>query len=116
MLEKLSQFASDLNRKGVPIPTFRDPVTGKGSLSATMMIISHMAAIVLLLGKVTKVVGDVDYSNVLWLLGLTSSLYAGRKYQKNGKDMSIGESIGQPTAVEAPSEPSEGVDNAGTSK
>jgi hypothetical protein len=38
-----------------------------------------------LAGKITKVIGDVDYSNVLWLLGLTGGMYLGRKFQA-GKD------------------------------
>lgn len=91
LLNKLKDFANSANKDGIPVPTCRDPFTGRGSVTFTMVVISFGAAIALLLGKVTKVVGEVDYSNVLWLLGICLSAYLGRKFQGNGKDISIGE-------------------------
>jgi hypothetical protein len=71
------------------MPLLRDNKTGKGSYTLTMFWMSFNLSIILLAGKVTKLVGDVDYSNVLWLLGLTGSFYLGRKIQGDGKKMTI---------------------------
>jgi hypothetical protein len=109
MIDKLKELMSNMNSKGIPIPLARDPKSGSGSLTFTMAVVSFGICIVLLGGKVTKLVGNVDYDNALWLLGLTLSTYLGRQFQKNGKQMSMG-------TVSDPQTPTVGGDNAGTSK
>lgn len=89
LIEKVKQVLSDANQSGVPVPTVRDPQTGKGSFTATMLVISFGASVLLLLGKITHYVGDVEYANVLWLLGISLSAYLGRKFQTKVKDISI---------------------------
>lgn len=86
---KIKEYLLKMNQDGVPLPMLKDPKTGKGSVTLTMMWISFNVSILALAGKVTKILGGVDYSDTLWLLGLTSSLYLGRKIQKNGKDFTI---------------------------
>mgnify|MGYP003350869484 CR=1 FL=1 len=83
MFERIKQVILSANEVGIPIPLLRDNNTGKGSYTLTMFWISFNLAILLLAGKVTKVIGDVDYSNVLWLLGITGGLYLGRKTQQS---------------------------------
>lgn len=85
MIEKLKNLFNTMNQKGIPVPMLRDPKTGLATLTGTMFWISFNVAILTLAGKLSKVLGDVDYSNVLWLLGITGSLYLGRKFQA-GKD------------------------------
>jgi len=92
-MDKIKQFFNDMNQKGIPVPMARDPKSGQGSITATMFIMTHVACILLLLGKVTNVVGNVDYSQLLWLYGLTGSFYLGRKISGNGKDITVGESV-----------------------
>lgn len=114
MLEKLEKLISDMNSKGIPVPMARDPKTGVGSITATMVVVSFGVCLILLAGKVTKVIGSVDYDNALWLLGLALSAYLGRQFQKNGKQGSLGGlpgGLGQTTS----SEPQEN-DDAGASK
>jgi|CXWK01.1.fsa_nt_gi hypothetical protein len=86
MLDKFKAAMLRWNEEGLPIPLLRD---GKkqGSYTLTMMVISFNVAIIALFGKVTQLLGDVNYWEVLGLLGLTSGLYVGRKYQvsKDGK-------------------------------
>lgn len=84
-IEKLKQLLLKLNETGIPLPLLRDNATDKGSYTLTMMWVSFNIAILTLAGKVTNLIGDVDYSNVLWLLATTSGLYLGRKFQ-SGKD------------------------------
>ena len=88
-MEKLKLFFSKLNEKGIPIPMIRDPKNGRGSITITMFWVSFNIAILTLAGKVTQVIGDIDYSNVLWLLGLTGGMYLGRKIQGDGKKLTI---------------------------
>jgi hypothetical protein len=77
------QFLNNLNKKGIPLPLLRDPTTSQGSVSLTMMVTSFAICIVTLAGKITKVFGEVEYANCLWLFGICSSLYFGRKLGKN---------------------------------
>jgi hypothetical protein len=87
--QKIKEWLLKMNSEGVPLPMLKDPKTGKGSVTLTMMWISFNVSILALAGKITNLLGGVDYSDTLWLLGLTSSLYLGRKIQKNGKDFTI---------------------------
>jgi hypothetical protein len=72
----------EMNKIGIPLPLLRDPATGQGSVSLTMMVTSFAICIVTLAGKITNYLGEVDYSNCLWLFGICSSLYFGRKVTK----------------------------------
>ena len=89
ILEKLKALAAVANSRGVAIPTVRDPKTGAGSITATLVVVSFGVSVLLLLGKVVHLVGEVDYNNVLWLLGISLSAYIGRKFQTNGKDITL---------------------------
>jgi len=44
-----------------------------------MLVTSFTVCVGTLAGKVTHMIGEVDYSNCLWLFGICSSLYFGRK-------------------------------------
>lgn len=90
MFEQLRNILLRSNDEGIPIPLLRDNKTGKGSYTLTMFWMSFNISILLLAGKVTKLIGDVDYNNVLWLLGLTGGFYLGRKVQgtKDGVNVS----------------------------
>ena len=85
MFEKVKNWLIKMNQEGFPLPTLKDPSTGKGSITLTMFWVSFNIAILTLAGKVVKITGDVQYDNVLWLLGITGSFYLGRKMQA-GKD------------------------------
>ena len=76
------QILNKMNKNGIPLPLLRDPTTSQGSVSLTMMVTSFAICLVTLAGKITKVLGEVDYSNCLWLFGITASLYFGRKLGK----------------------------------
>jgi hypothetical protein len=92
MFEKIKDWMLKMNQEGFPLPMLRDPKTGKGSVTLTMFWISFNVALLTLAGKFTKVLGDVDYSNVLWLFGLTGGMYLGRKFQSSKEGLSVGQS------------------------
>jgi hypothetical protein len=100
IVESLKKAVASGNADGIPVPTIRDPKSGKGSITATMTVVSFGVCVILLAGKVTKVVGDVDYNNALWLLGVSLGGYLGRKFQGDGKKISI-----DGASVDAPTEP-----------
>lgn len=108
-MNELSKFFAKLNSKGIPIPLARDPKTGVGSLTFTMAVISFGICVLLLAGKLANLIGEVDYDNALWLLGLTLSTYLGRQFQKNGKQMGVS-GLEQPQKTESDS------NDAGASK
>lgn len=93
ILKSMRKAAGDMNEKGLPLPLLRDNKTGKGSYTLTMFWVSFNIAIITLVGKVTKVLGEVDYSNVLWLLGITGGFYMGRKFKKDGTQFELGDSV-----------------------
>ena len=75
LTKALYKIAVKYNEKGVPIPLIRDQHMNGGSLPGTMFFISFNIAMVTLIGKVTARLGNVDYSNVMWLLGLTGGFW-----------------------------------------
>lgn len=89
MLEKIKNWLLSANAQGIPLPLLKDLKSGTGSYTLTMYFITFNLAVFTLLGKVTKLVGDVDYNNVLWLYGMSASIYLGRKYQKKGDEVTI---------------------------
>lgn len=75
------------NEEGIPLPLIRDQHMNGGSLPGTMFFISFNVALITLIGKITKYVGDVDYSNVLWLLGVTGAFWV---VEALGKKIEVG--------------------------
>lgn len=89
VVEKLKELALKANEDGIPLPLIRDSHTNKGSYTLTMFVVSFTVAIITLLGKVTHYLGEVDYNNVLWLLGLTGGFYLGRGVRKDGNKLEV---------------------------
>lgn len=85
ILEKLKEISDKLNAKGIPVPMLRDPKTGMGSISLTMLFISFNTVLVGIIGKWGKGL-DVDLAQALnWFL-ICSGLYFGRNLtNSNGK-------------------------------
>lgn len=75
LFNKFRKFAIGLNENGVPLPLLRDNIKNRGSFPLTMFFISFNVALITLVGKITNFLGEVDYSNVLWLMGVTGSFW-----------------------------------------
>lgn len=82
MLDNIKQFIVSLNSKGIPLPFLRDPKTGAGSVSLTMMFISFNVVLVGLIGKWSKAL-DIDLQQAIYWFMITSGLYFGRSLTKN---------------------------------
>jgi hypothetical protein len=79
MINKIKQFIFNLNEKGVPLPLIRDPKLNGPSVSLTLMVISFAIAVLGLIGKMTKYLGEVDINGATYLFISTAALYFGRK-------------------------------------
>jgi hypothetical protein len=79
LIDKWNNFVSACNSKGIPIPLARDPKTGQGSVSLTMLFLSFNMVIVGLIGKYSKMLEGVDIGQALNLFTICSALYFGRK-------------------------------------
>lgn len=69
------------NSMGVPLPTVRDPKTGMGSISLTLVFISSLLVIIGIVGKWSKIAGEIDMNNAMEFLYASLSLYFGRQWQ-----------------------------------
>ena len=83
-LDQFKVFFGKINSLGIPVPVLRDPRTGLGSVSLTLLIISFVVVLAGLVGKITNLIGNVDLTNGLWLFGICTSLYFGRGFQNKG--------------------------------
>jgi hypothetical protein len=75
MFEKLKAWVHKGNSLGIPFPVFRDPLSGRGSISATLVFISSICVV---LSLVTKI---IDHSGSFSFFIASCSLYFGRKAQ-----------------------------------
>lgn len=82
-MKKLKELQKDFTdwctKKGIPVVTFRDPVTQKPSVSFTLVVISSGLVIFGLLNKIAKLVDGVDIDNALQFFYACAGLYFGRK-------------------------------------
>jgi hypothetical protein len=81
MIDKWKKFASDLNEKGIPVPTIRDPKTGFGSISLTLVFISSVIVIAGIIGKSAGLLGGLNMSSAMDFFWTAVSLYFGRQFQ-----------------------------------
>ncbi len=79
MLEKIKELLSKANAKGIPTPMMRDPLTGVGSVSLTMLFISFNVVLVSLGGKLAGKFGGVNTDQAIYFFTICSGLYFARK-------------------------------------
>jgi len=72
-------ITSEMNKRGLPLPTIRDPKTGLGSISLTLVFISFNIVLVGLVGKWAGALGGIDLTQALNLFYACAALYWGRK-------------------------------------
>lgn len=69
------------NKYGVPLPSVRDPKTGLGSISLTLVFISSIFVIIGIVGKWSKIAGEIDMNNAMEFFYTSCALYFGRQWQ-----------------------------------
>lgn len=79
--DKWVKFVGDMNAKGIPVPTIRDPKTGFGSISLTLVFLSSVIVIAGILGKTAGLLGGLDMNTAMEFFWTATSLYFGRQFQ-----------------------------------
>ncbi len=82
----------------------KDPKTGMGSVSLTLVFISSIMVILGLVGKWSGRLGTIDINNSLEFFYASSALYFGRNWKKGGASEDLSEeeeeNSGEPSKVE----------------
>ena len=86
-LAKLVAITRAANQRGINLPMVKDPKTGIGSVSLTLVAISSVMVIIGLVGKWSGRLGTVDIHNALEFFYASSALYFGRNWKS--KDASL---------------------------
>ena len=84
----ISSILNRLNKNGIPMPMVRDPLTGKGSVSLTLVFLSSIYVQLALLNMFAQMFKGVDIVNALYWHGMSLALYYGRSFSKKD-DISI---------------------------
>ena len=80
-LDDVKTFFGKINSLGFPLPMMRDPKTGLGSVTVSLVIVSAVCVIISLISK------KVDQSGAFSFYIGSLAAYLGRKYQT--KDVAI---------------------------
>lgn len=78
---KIQALSRSANMYGINLPMVKDPKTGKGSVSLTLVVISSVMVILGLVGKWSGRLGVVDINNSLEFFYASSFLYFGRNWR-----------------------------------
>lgn len=78
VIEKLKEQVQKMNSLGIPVPLFRDSLTGKPSITFTFFYFSSVIAILGVLGRVAKLVSSVDSDAAKELVIVFGCFYLGR--------------------------------------
>lgn len=90
MLDKLKNMFDCLNKKGIPLPLIR--INGAPTFTGTMTFISFNTALLGQIGKVTKLLGEVDLTQANYLFLICLGAYLGNKtINTDGKTVKVEE-------------------------
>jgi len=87
IMEKIKDFINKMNDAGVPLPMIR--INGQSTLTGTLVFISFNTALLGQLGKISKLLGDIDLTQANYLFGICLAAYLGRKMQTNAAAKTI---------------------------
>jgi hypothetical protein len=106
--KRLQKLVNVINMYGIPLPMVRDPKTGMGSVSLTLVFISSIMVILGLVGKWSGRLGTIDINNSLEFFYASSALYFGRNWKKGGASEDLSEeNSDEPSKVEKVDKPDE---------
>ena len=88
-INKIKDLCYRANEKGISVPLFRDPDKDGPSISFTFYYLTGFLAIFSLIGKLTKVFGDIDVSGSIYLFLTAAGLYQGRRIMSDGKKVEL---------------------------
>lgn len=89
MNEKLKKIIQKLNKNGIALPMVRDPKTGEGSVTLTLVFMSFNTALVGQIGKISGLLGGIDLNQANYLFLMCLGAYLGRRIQGDGKKIEM---------------------------
>lgn len=81
LIAKIKALIATLNEKGIPTPIMRDMVSGKPSITYTMMLVSFVLTVIASFRLGAEKLG-LNFNQCLELLSYVGIGYIGRKFQK----------------------------------
>jgi hypothetical protein len=81
LFKKFLAITKSLNMYGINLPMIKDPKSGIGSVSLTLVFISSIMVILGLVGKWSGKLGIIDINNALEFFYASSALYFGRNWK-----------------------------------
>mgnify|MGYP001256325935 CR=1 FL=1 len=85
MINFIKELFKKMNETGIYIPMAHDPKTNLPSASLTLLCISSFLVVAGIIGKWSKVIGDIDITNALNFFYACGALYFSRKISPDGK-------------------------------
>ena len=95
--KQINQLSSDANLFGLNLPMVKDPKTGVGSVSLTLVVLSSLLVIVGLVGKWAGKLGEIDMPHALEFFYASSALYFGRNWKAKATGNTSDTEVGQET-------------------
>lgn len=89
---KWCQICAYFNKHGIPMPLLRDPKTGRGSVSLTLVFLSFNLWIISIIEELTVMTGKIDVNQTFNMVLVCFGLYYGRKLSFSKGSFDLGES------------------------
>lgn len=89
IVQKVKQFIFNLNEKGLPVPLARNPDKDAPDIAFTFFYISGCILMASLIGKLTKLFGDIDTTAAGYAFLSAGGLYLGRRMSGDTKKIEI---------------------------
>ena len=89
MPDKLRAIIQRMNQLGIPVPVARDPSTGRGSVTFTLVVVSGGIVLIGLLNSAASLFKGVDMTSALYWHGMSLATYLGRRSSGDGKKIEI---------------------------
>lgn len=86
--DKVCKASRAANIFGLNVPMVKDPKTGKGSVSLTLVFLSSALVITGIVGKWSGFWGVIDIERALEFFYASSALYFGRQWTNKAKSAS----------------------------
>jgi hypothetical protein len=89
IVDKVKSITMKMNEKGIPVPLLRDPDKNGPSITFTFYYLTGWLAILSLIGKFSRILGEIDVSGATYLFLSAAGLYLGRKMTSDGKKIEV---------------------------
>lgn len=86
-MDKIKDFIKKMNESGVPLPLIR--LDGKPTFTGTLTFISFNTALLSQFGKFVDLFKTIDTTQANYLFLICLGSYLGRRFQGNGKTVTI---------------------------